>query len=155
MWRVSGDVYDSWINIWIAEWKTYGIGVDVSLDLAADLAGFGGPGGWNDLDMLVVGLKGKGQIEGGGLSFLEYQTHMPMWCMACSPLVIGCDVRALDQETAKLLMNREGLAVNQDVLGIPATRVKQFGPYEVWKKPLSDGSMSVALLAGQPAATSP
>lgn len=146
MWRVSGDVFDSWIDIWKADWKTYGIGVDTSIDLAANLAEYGGPGGWNDLDMLVVGLKGKGQISGGGLSFLEYQTHMSFWCMACSPLMIGCDIRSLDSETAALLANREVLAVNQDPLGLPARRVKQSGPCEVWKKPLADGSLAVALL---------
>ncbi len=146
MWRVSGDVFDSWINIWMPDWKTYGIGVDVSIDLANDLHEFGGPGGWNDLDMLVVGLKGKGQVSGGGMSFIEYQTHMSMWCMACSPLMIGCDVRKLDQETASLLMNREVLALNQDPLGRPAWRVKQVGVCEVWKKPLADGSTVVALI---------
>ena len=146
MWRVSGDVFDSWIDIWVTAHKYYGVGVDVSLDLAADLHEFGGPGGWNDLDMLVVGLKGKGQVSGGGMSFIEYQTHMSMWCMACSPLMIGCDVRTLDQETAALLTNREVLAVNQDALGKPARRVKQLGRCEVWKKPLADGSVAVALI---------
>jgi alpha-galactosidase len=145
-WRVSGDVFDSWISIWVADYKYYGIGVDVSIDIAADLHGFGGPGGWNDLDMLIVGLNGKGQISGKGMSFVEYQTHMSMWCMACSPLMMGCDVRTLDQEAAALLMNREVLAVNQDGLGKPACRVKQFGNCEVWKKPLSDGSVAVALI---------
>jgi alpha-galactosidase len=146
MWRVSGDVFDSWINVWMPDWKTYGIGVDVSLDLAADLAEYGGPGGWNDLDMLVVGLKGKGQISGGGLSAIEYQTHMSIWCMACSPLMIGCDVRKMDTDTASILMNREVLAVNQDELGQPARRVKQSGPCEIWRKPLSDGALAVALI---------
>ena len=145
-WRVSGDVFDSWINIWMPDWKTYGVGVDVSIDLANDLHEFGGPGGWNDLDMLVVGLRGKGQISGGGMSFIEYQTHMSMWCMACSPLMIGCDVRKLDRETASLLMNQEVLALSQDPLGRPAWRAKQFGPCEVWKKPLADGSTAVALI---------
>ncbi len=146
MWRVSGDVFDSWINIWMAAWNAYGIGIDVSIDIAAELHELGGPGGWNDLDMLVVGLKGKGQISGGGLSFLEYQTHMSVWCLACSPLMIGCDVRTLDQEAASLLLNREVLAVNQDALGKPARRVKQIGQCEVWQKLLADGSAAVALL---------
>jgi len=96
--------------------------------------------------MLVVGLRGKGQVSGGGLSPIEYRTHMAMWCMACSPLMIGCDVRALDQETAALLMNREVLAVNQDELGRPARRVKRLGDCEVWRKPLSDGCVAVALV---------
>jgi alpha-galactosidase len=37
------------------------------------------------------------------------------------------------------------LAVNQDALGIPARRVQTNG-CEVWKKPLSDGSVAVALI---------
>jgi alpha-galactosidase len=55
-------------------------------------------------------------------------------------------VRKLDQDTAALLMNREVLAVNQDSLGRPARRVKRFGPCEVWRKPLADGSVAVALI---------
>ena len=133
-------------NIWMASWSTYGIGVDVILDIAQDLAEYGGPGHWNDLDMLIVGLKGKGHISGGGLSFLEYQTHMSVWCMACSPLMIGCDVRMMDDETKALLTNREVLVVNQDPLGIPARRVRASGGGEVWKKPLADGSIAVALI---------
>lgn len=42
------------------------IGVDVSIDMAQDVHAFGGPGGWSDLDMLVVGLKGTGQIADNG-----------------------------------------------------------------------------------------
>lgn len=144
MWRVSGDVYDSWVNIWMNGW--YAIGIDVSIDIANELHEYGGPGGWNDLDMLVVGLKGKGQIAGTGMSFLEYQTHMSLWCMACSPLMIGCDVRKLDSDTASLLMNREMLAVNQDPLGIPAKRVKQIGQCEIWTKRLADQSVAVSTI---------
>lgn len=134
MWRVSGDVVDRWVD------------VEMCLDIAADLHAYGGPGGWNDLDMLAVGLNGRGQVPGGGMTWVEYQTHMSMWCMACSPLMISCDLRTLDQETAALLMNREVLAVNQDGLGRPAQRVIQSGRHEIWKKPLEDGAVAVALV---------
>ncbi|HEY3475221.1 MAG TPA: hypothetical protein VGK56_11470, partial [Anaerolineales bacterium] len=141
--RVSGDVHDTWINIWLRD--HYATGLDVLIDIADEVHEYGGPGGWNDLDMLVVGLKGKGQIAGNGLSFLEYQTHMSLWCMACSPLMIGCDIRKLDTDTASLLMNREVLDVNQDSLGIPARRVKQRGHSEIWTKRLADASVAVAV----------
>jgi alpha-galactosidase len=121
MWRVSGDVFDSWVNIWVPDWNAYGIGIDASIDLADHLAPYGGPGGWNDLDMLIVGLNGKGQISGPGLSAIEYRTHMSVWCMACSPLMIGCDVRSMGPDTAALLTNSEVLAVNQDSLGRPSS----------------------------------
>jgi alpha-galactosidase len=146
MWRVSGDVHDTWVNIRVP--SGYASGLDVLIDIAHEVHAYGGPGGWNDLDMLIVGLKGKGQekIVGGGLSFVEYQTHMSVWCMACSPLMIGCDVRAMDAETASLLMNREVLAVNQDPLGVPGRRVRQVGQSEIWTRPLADGSVAVAAL---------
>jgi alpha-galactosidase len=146
MWRVSGDVFDSWVDIWMPAWNSYAFGIDHSIDLAAELAPFGGPGGWNDLDMLVIGLQGKGQIGGAGLSPLEYRTHMSVWCLACSPLMIGCDVRALEPAAAALLMNREVLAVNQDPLGIPGQRVRRTGACEIWRKPLADGSITVLLV---------
>jgi len=146
MWRVSGDVFDSWIGVLVAEYNWWGVGIDMSIDIAAELSPYGGPGGWNDLDMLVVGLKGRGKIPGSGMAFVEYQTHMSVWSMACSPLMIGCDVTELDKETATLLMNREVLAVNQDPLGRPARRVKQLAGCDVWTKPLADGSQAVALI---------
>jgi len=145
MWRVSGDVYDSWVNLFMKGWNNYAIGIDVSIDIAQDVHAYGGPGGWNDLDMLVVGLKGRGQIAGTGMSFLEYQTHMSVWVMACSPLMIGCDVRTLEQDSASLLMNREVLDVNQDPLGIPAGRVRQIGSCDIWTKRLSDSATAVSV----------
>jgi alpha-galactosidase len=60
--------------------------------------------------------------------------------------MIGCDVRKMEKDTAALLTNREVLAINQDPLGKPAQRAKQFGPCEIWKKPLSDGALAVALI---------
>ena len=144
MWRVSGDVYDSWVNLQMPNWQP--LGVDTSIDIAHDVHAYGGPGGWNDLDMLVVGLKGKGQIAGTGMSFVEYQTHMSLWVTACSPLMIGCDIRKLDSDTASLLMNREVLDVNQDMQGIPARRVKRIGLCEIWTKPLADKSVAVTVI---------
>ncbi len=60
--------------------------------------------------------------------------------------MIGCDIRKLDRDTASLLTNREVLAVNQDPLGIPARRVKQIGPCEIWTKRLADQSVAVAVI---------
>jgi alpha-galactosidase len=146
MWRVSGDVHDTWENFRMN--GSYGMGLDALMDIAHEVHEYGGPGGWNDLDMLIVGLKGKGQskIAGTGLSFLEYQTQMSLWSVACSPLMIGCDVRQLDSDTASLLMNREVLDVNQDPLGIPARRVKQIGQCEIWTKRLADTSVAVSVI---------
>lgn len=149
MWRVTGDIFDSWTDVWNDQGNGngwWGLGIDRAIDVAAFLSDCGGPGGWNDLDMLIVGLKGKGQIHGTGLSFNEYQTHMSVWVMACSPLMIGCDITNMDEDTRKLLTNQEVLAVNQDPLGIPARRVRQYGSVEIWKKPLADGNVACMVI---------
>ncbi len=147
MWRVSPDVFDSWVNIWVkGDPGYYGIGIDTSCDIAAAVGEYGGPGGWNDLDMLVVGLKGTGQIHGAGLLNLEYQTHMSLWSIACSPLMIGCDLSRIDKDTASLLLNREVIAINQDPLGIAGKRVLKKNGCDIWKKPLNDGSLAVAVI---------
>jgi alpha-galactosidase len=147
MWRVSPDLFDSWVDIRVGDdpgWTA--IGIDSAIDIAASLAEYTCPGSWNDLDMLVVGLKGEGQIEGHGMSLTEYRTHMSIWAIAASPLMIGCDIRSIDSKSRDLLTNEDVIAVNQDPLGASGRRVIRDGATEVWRKPLADGSVAVALL---------
>lgn len=45
---------------------------------------------YNDLDMLVVGMYGKGNVALGGCSDEEYKKiHFSLWSMMNSPLMIG------------------------------------------------------------------
>ena len=83
----------------------------------------GHTGCWNDMDMLVVGMNGKGlnpetSAQGcEGCSEEEYQSHFALWCMLNSPLIIGGDVRTLDEKAKKLLKNRDLIGINQDPEG--------------------------------------
>ena len=70
---------------------------------------YAGPGGWNDPDMLEVG--------NGGMTVTEYTTHFSLWCIAKAPLLIGCDVRTVQDEYLDILLNADAIAVNQDSLG--------------------------------------
>lgn len=144
MWRVTGDVVDSWSDVKLGNW--WGLGIETAIDKAANLHSYAGPGGWNDMDMLVVGLQGKGHIPGAGATLWEYGTQVSMWSILASPLMIGCDVRALTPEIAGLLTNREVLAINQDALGQQAVRISRAGGLEVWRKALADGGVALALL---------
>ena len=147
MWRVSPDLFDSWVDVWVdGDPGWLAIGIDSAIDIAAAVSEYARPGCWNDLDMLVVGLGGKGQIEGNGMTATEYRTHMSIWAIAASPLMIGCDIRSLDEATRTLLTNDEVIAINQDALGIAGRRVSREGATEVWRKPLADGSAAVALV---------
>jgi alpha-galactosidase len=143
LWRTSYDVYDFWDK---PRNEISPIGVLTSMDVAADLERFAGPGGWNDPDMLVVGLKNTGNIKGGGCNDIEYRTQMSMWCMLAAPLMIGCDIRKMDATTKTILLNKDIIAIDQDVLGKQGFRVYRKDGIEAFKKPLSGNRVAIAFL---------
>ena len=136
MWRTTEDIFDTWDSV-----------ARIGFELQADLHPYAGPGHWNDPDMLVVGMKGRGHVGRDGLSDAEYRSHFALWCLLASPLMIGCDVRSLDAATADLLSNPDLIAINQDPLGRQARRISDAGHGfgEVWARPLADGSWAVGL----------
>jgi alpha-galactosidase len=133
-WRTTGDITDTWASM---------SGIGFSQDGHEKYAG---PGHWNDPDMLVVGRVGWGpNIHPTRLTPNEQITHITLWSLQSSPLLIGADMSALDQFTTDVLSNDEVLAVNQDALGRAAHRVSRDGWLEVWARPLADGTMAVGL----------
>jgi alpha-galactosidase len=143
LWRTSYDVYDFWDK---PRNEISPIGILTSMDVAANLERFAGPGGWNDPDMLVVGLNNKGNIKGGGCNEIEYHTQMSMWCMLAAPLMIGCDIRKMDETTKTILLNKDVIAIDQDALGKQGFRVYRKDGLEAFKKPLSGNRVAIAFL---------
>jgi hypothetical protein len=134
IWRTTGDITDTWESM-------AGIGFDQD-----KCSPYAGPGHWNDPDMLVVGQVGWGpNLHPSRLTPDEQYTHISLWCLLSAPLLIGCDLSQLDDFTLNLLTNDEVLAINQDELGRPATRIKQGEGFEIWSKPLADSSVAVGL----------
>ncbi|KAL1319093.1 hypothetical protein HN51_071381 [Arachis hypogaea] len=124
-WRTTGDIKDNWDSM-------------TSLaDQNDKWASHAGPGGWNDPDMLEIG--------NGGMTTEEYRAHFSIWALAKAPLLIGCDIRALDKTTKELLSNSEVIAVNQDKLGVQGKKVKSNNGLEVWAGPLSGNKVAVIL----------
>ena len=133
-WRTTGDIRDTWESM-----SRNGFSQNRWVP-------FGGPGHWNDPDMLVVGMVGWGpQLHPTRLSHDEQYTHISLWCLLSAPLLIGCDLTHLDDFTLHLLTNDEVLAIDQDALGKQAWRISQEGTTEVWAKPLSDGTWAAGL----------
>jgi alpha-galactosidase len=84
-----------------------------------------------------------------GLTPDEQISHVSMWCLLSSPLLIGCDMTRLDPFTRAILTNDEAIDVNQDPLGHTASLVyKDNHDGEIWARPLSDGTWAVGLLNG-------
>ncbi|MGC8640254.1 MAG: NPCBM/NEW2 domain-containing protein [Isosphaeraceae bacterium] len=133
-WRTTGDITDSWGSM-------SGIGFN-----QAGHEKYAKPGCWNDPDMLVVGWVGWGPaLHPTHLTPNEQYTHISLWSLLSSPLLIGCDLTKLDEFTLNLLTNDEVLEVNQDPLGKPAHRVVKKDETQVWARPLEGGSMAVGL----------
>ncbi|PKA60408.1 Alpha-galactosidase [Apostasia shenzhenica] len=124
-WRTTGDIEDNWNSM------------TSRADQNDQWASYAGPGGWNDPDMLEVG--------NGGMTIEEYRSHFGIWALAKAPLLIGCDVRSMSNETFAILSNSEVIDVNQDELGVQGKKVKSKSNLEVWAGPLSGGRVAVVL----------
>jgi len=133
-WRTTWDIIDTWESL-----------SDIGFNQNSHYP-YAKPGHWNDPDMLIVGKVGWGEhLHDTNLTPDEQYTHISLWSMLASPLLIGCDVNQLDNFTLNLLTNTEVLDINQDVLGKQAKRQIQDGNIQVWVKELSDGSKAVGI----------
>ena len=72
------------------------------------------PGCFNDMDMLTVGMYGKGLVGATGCSDADYRSQFSLWCLFSCPLMLGCDIRAMNEATKALVMNKELIAIDQD-----------------------------------------
>ena len=75
------------------------------------------PGAWNDADALVIGaMRPRGPVpDTAVLSPNECYTHVSLWAISASPLMIGCRLDELDGFTRSLLVNDEVIEVDQDL----------------------------------------
>lgn len=53
---------------------------------------------------------------------------MALWSMWSAPLIMGNDLRILNEEDKSILLNKRLLAINRDSLGVWAQKVGQFEP---------------------------
>lgn len=134
LWRTTGDIVDTWQSVEDIGFSQY------------RLAEFAQPGHWNDPDMLVVGWVGWGpSLHPTRLSAAEQYTHITLWSMLASPLLLGNDLSRLDEFTLNLLTNPEVIDINQDPLGKQAIRVKNENDVEVYVRDLEDGTKALAV----------
>ncbi|UFH36893.1 glycoside hydrolase family 27 protein [Flavobacterium acetivorans] len=154
LWRTTADVRDKWKNTKAVktrgELHSVGAGILDIVDYSHDYASYAGPGHWNDLDMLVVGLYGKegpsGALGGVGCTDTEYQSQMSLWSIMNSPLAATNDVRNMNVETKRILLNKEVIAINQDALGKQAVCKIKNDTWNVFVRPLANGDFAIAIL---------
>ena len=114
-----------------------------------------GPGFWADPDMMIVGQQRSfGTTHPTYVTPNEQYTHVSLWCMIGSPLLIGTDLTKLDDFTRNLLMNHDVIAISQDTLGKVARRAVHDDLHSVWVRPLANGDSAVAVVNRYPLARS-
>lgn len=136
LWRSTGDIFDKWESV-----------KELSMH-QLELLTRNGQGCFNDMDMLVVGMHGNGHVGMGGMTFEEYKTHFSIWCFLGSPLMIGCDIRNMDDETKQILFNKEIIAIDQDAAyRQPFTIGDSWGNREVWVmgRHLENGDIAIGM----------
>lgn len=137
--RSGPDIRDSWTSVYLSTFQL------------SEWVPFGGPGHWIDPDMLVIGNVTTGSpMHPTRLTPDEQYSHFSMHCLLAAPLLIGCPMDQLDSFTLNLLTNLEVIEVNQDPLGKPASLVKLDKNFQIWKKPLDDGSFAVGIFNVKP-----
>ena len=113
------------------------------------LAAYSRPNGWNDPDMLEVGVE---KFENGTLRFtdIEARAHFSIWAIMSAPLIAGNDLVFMMQHEPQIrdiLTNKDVIAINQDALGYQGVPVATSGELEVWAKPINEsGGRAVVLL---------
>ena len=103
MYRSTGDILDNYRSF-----------TDIFRSQLDNLC-MSGPCCFNDMDMLTVGMCGKGNVGIGKVcTYEEYRMQFALWCLCGVPLMLGADLRALPEEYRNLMQNPDLLRINQD-----------------------------------------
>lgn len=136
MWRSTGDIFDTWESV---------------KDLVKQqekLFPYNGLGSFNDMDMLIVGMYGKGNVGISGCTDVQYRTHFSIWALLGSPLMIGCDIRDMTKETFDILTNEELIKINQDTACRQTIKIEGIWSgdnIKMYSKQLDNGDIAIGL----------
>lgn len=152
--RTTADIRDAWDGH--APRDAYCLSIKEIWRQHEKWAPYNKPGAWTDPDMLVVGPVGWGERHHhdesphyksnmNHLSLDEQLVHMTLWILWAAPLLIGCDLEKIDNDTLDMLCNRGALSINEDRLGIQGRTISRIGDAVVVSKPLANGDVAVGL----------
>lgn len=134
MYRTGPDIKDSWTSLYNTSFV---------LDKWSP---FAGPGHWSDADMMILGDVSIGPIlHPTRLTPDEQYSHVSIFSLIASPMLIGCPIERLDAFTVSLLSNDEVIAINQDPLGKAGRLVLEKDGFQVWKRELENGEYAVGI----------
>ena len=136
MYRSTGDIFDN-----AESYRSIALSQRGHLCASA-------PGCFNDIDMLTVGMYGKGLVGTTGCGDADYRSQFALWCLYSAPLMLGCDIRSMTPFIHDLVTNPGLIAINQDPEARPPIFIGEGGerPGTLTAfKFLSDGSYALGL----------
>lgn len=138
LWRTGGDISDVWQSI------------EGIFEKNLDKVPYNSPVCYNDMDMLIVGMNGEGAQSLGGCTLDEYKTHFAVWCMFQSPLMIGCDIRKIDDDSLAILKNKGIIDICCDEGGFQPYLTSAIGrsgcKAQVWARHLENGDLAILMI---------
>ncbi len=107
--------------------------------------GTSAPQCYNDIDMLTVGMYGKGLVGTTGCGDADYRSQFALWCFFSAPLMLGCDIRHMNETTRSLVTNRDLIRINQDLEARPPMKSGRPWNENFWTlfKHLDDGTYAL------------
>lgn len=136
MYRSTGDILDNFESF-----------KDIAMSQFPNLSS-NAPGCFNDMDMLVVGMYGNGNVgdKDNVMTDEEYRMHFAWWCLFGTPLMIGGDIRKLDGFCRDLLLNPELIKIDQDEeCRDPVLVGNAGGNRPVYLRHMADGSFVIGM----------
>lgn len=128
--RVFDDITDSWESLTAT--------LNFYVRLSYPFKNYSRPGSFSDPDQLLIG--------DFGLSVDQQKFQMALWSILSAPLFVSSDLRRIQSESKKILLNRRAIAINQDSLGNLGQEILVNGQVHIWRKAiLPTGSFALAI----------
>eukprot|EP01084_Bolivina_argentea_P002905 5416_1 len=151
-WRMTGDHHDNWASTY-KEISSFPAGLSTNIS---------GEYNWGYGDFLMTGGEGcSGDSNPNithkhcpGQSDIEYMTEFSMYAIVQSPLIVATDVRNMTDIMKKVLLNKDIIAINQNIKYGPGNIVSSettncdknvSNACQVWSKQLETNSAAVVL----------
>ena len=112
-----------------------------NLDCVKSFGKWAQPGAWNDLDLM--------EIDIGEFAYSNYnpsnatlkelrlkknQAHFALWSILSVPLIVGMDLRVVDDDIISLITNKYAVGVNQNYLNHGGDVITEFNISEPFRK---------------------
>lgn len=143
IWRTGGDIippvveslHDAEHDKRVITLKNVLDSFDAGLHPEAQHTGY-----FNDLDMMVMGMR--------GMTDALDRIHMGLWAISSAPLMVGSDLTRLSPSTLSLLTNKEALEIHNDPYGLQPIKIDEPAPgIQIWAKPMAvAGRRAIAIL---------